>query len=259
LASIDFSDVTELSGAPITVEQLTRLHHRYTWAANYCVDKDVLEAGCGVGAGLGLLSLKARSLKAGDFSSVMVNLATRHYQNRVAISQFDAQNLPMANRSLDVVLLFEAIYYVPDAEAFVKECGRVLRSGGFALVVTANKDLWDFHPSPHTQKYYGVTELDRLFASHGFECEFFGYQDVIQSSWRQRILRPLKRLAVVTGLMPKTMSGKRWLKRLVFGPEVPMPPEVAPDAAVYIPPTPIASQESDRRHKIVYCAAKFRG
>jgi SAM-dependent methyltransferase len=255
LSNTDFSEVTELSGTPITVEQLTRLHHRYTWATNYSAGKVVVETGCGVGPGLGLLAQVARTVRAGDFSPTMVGLAQRHYGDRIEVSQFDAQSLPFPDQSLDVVLLFEAIYYVPNAELFVKECRRVLRSNGYVLLVTANKDLWDFHPSPYTHKYYGVVELAEMLSRYGFKSVFFGYQDATQTSFKQRVLRPIKRLAVATGLMPKTMAGKRWLKKLVFGAEVSMPAEVTADMAVYVPPTAIPPDKPDRRHKIIYCAA----
>jgi SAM-dependent methyltransferase len=253
----DFSEVTELSGTPITREQLVRLHHRYTWATGHCCGKDVLEAGCGVGPGLGLLAGTARSVRAGDFSPTMVALANKHYQGRIDVTQFDAQSLPFQDQSFDTILLFEAIYYVPDTEQFVRECRRVLRPDGRVLIVTANKDLWDFHPSPYTHNYLGVVELNMMFERYSFACEFFGYQDAGKSSLRQRLLRPVKRLAVMTGLMPKTMSGKRWLKKLVFGSEVSMPAEVTSDMAIYEPPMKINSTTPDTKHKIIYCAAQL--
>jgi len=252
----DYSEVTEIAGEPISGEQFDRLHHRYAWAAQYCRDRDVVEAACGTGPGLGVLKSAARALCAGDISPKMAAIAHRHYGARIAITQFDAQALPFADKSKDVILLFEAIYYLPDATRFVRECARVLRSGGHVLIVTANKDLWDFHPSPYAHRYFGVPELRQLLAEQGFECEFCGFQDASRSSLRQRILRPLKRIAVLAGLMPKTMSGKRWLKKLVFGAELPMPAEIQPDARPYVPPERIPATQPDRRHKIVYCAAR---
>ena len=72
---------------------------------------------------------------------------------------------------------------------------------------------------------------------------------------RQRLLRPVKRAAVALKLMPTTMSGKRWLKRLVYGPEVKMPAELSPEADSYLPPTPVDPNVPDLRHKIIYCTA----
>ncbi|HEU4654948.1 MAG TPA: class I SAM-dependent methyltransferase [Steroidobacteraceae bacterium] len=254
----DYEEVTEIAGTPITAEQLFRLHHRYTWASEYCAGKDAVECGCGTGPGLGLLHSVSRSFEAGDISELMVRTARRHYEGRVNIAQFSAEALPFADDSKDVVVLFEAIYYLPDAPKFVRECVRVLRANGYVLIVTANKDLWDFHPSPYTHKYYGVRELRDLFTAHGFECEFFGLQSVRQIGLRQRLLRPVKRAAVASGLMPKTMAGKRWLKRLVFGSEIPMPAEVLPEMGQYARPEKIREDVADQEHKIIYCAARLR-
>ncbi len=58
----NYVDVTELSGDEVSQEQVERLCHRYYWAGGYCRDKDVLEAGCGAGQGLGYIAGLARSV-----------------------------------------------------------------------------------------------------------------------------------------------------------------------------------------------------
>lgn len=252
----DFSTVTELAYAPISLEQLDRLVNRYGWAASYCGGKDVVEAACGVGPGLGILSATARTLQAGDYSPRILDIARRHYRDRVSLSEFDAQQMPFEDGSKDVIILFEAIYYLPHPDRFISECVRVLRGDGLVLLTSANKDVWDFHPSPHSYEYFGVAELGRLLARFGFECAFYGFQPVDLAPLRQRLLRPVKRVAVMSGLMPKTMNGKRWLKRLVFGQEMPMPAEITSATGRYTPPQPIPAGQPDRRHKIICCAAR---
>jgi SAM-dependent methyltransferase len=252
----DFRKVTELTGAPISFEQLDRLVNRYNWAASYCLDKDVVEAGCGVGAGLGLLASAARTLQAGDYAAEILEVARSHYGDRVSLREFDAQHLPFADSTKDVVILFEAIYYLPHPERFISECARVLRSDGFVLLASANKDVWDFHPSLHSCSYFGVAELGTMLARFGFECTFFGFQRIDLAPLRQRLLRPLKRAAVASGLMPRTMQGKRWLKRLVFGREIPMPAEITVATGSYAAPQQILSGQPDRRHKVIYCAGR---
>jgi SAM-dependent methyltransferase len=254
-SATNYLEVTEIVGEPITATQLARLHHRYKWAAGHCKGLDAVEAACGTGPGLGLLARAARSFEAGDYSPAIVEIARRHYDGRFPITEFDAQQMPFAAQSKDVVMLFEAIYYVPDASRFVAECARVLRPDGRVLIVTVNKDLWDFHPSAHSVRYYGVGELGELFAAHGFRCEFFGIEPVDAVNLRQRILRPVKRFAVMTGLMPRTMAGKRWLKRIVFGRQEPMPAEISDGAAPYEPPARVPPGAADRVHRIIYCVA----
>jgi len=254
----DFLDVTELAGEEVSREQIERICHRYYWAGEYCRGKDVLEAACGTGQGLGFLASLARSFLAGDYSGQILEIARRHYGNRINIRQFDAQNMPFPDDSLDVVILFEAIYYLPDAGKFAAECARVLRPGGRVLIATANKDLYDFNPSPHTHRYYGVVELSELFRSRGFNAECFGCWPAGNASLLQKALRPVKMIAARLGLIPKTMAGKKLLKRLVFGKLVPMPAEITVGMAPYAPPVPLAPDMPDRKHKVIYCAAVLK-
>lgn len=260
-SSSDFTDVTEMAGEPISAEQLERLCHRYFWAVGYCQGKDVVELACGTGPGLGILGRAARQLDAGDFSSQMVERVRRHYGDRVRVQRFDAQHMPYPDHSRDVILIFEALYYLPDPAAFFRECRRVLRPGGRLLIATANKDLADFNPSPHSHQYLGVAELHRELGNEGFAVRCLGHLDVGSVSLRQKILRPVKRLVVASGLMPKTMRGKRLLKRLVFGQPVPMPAEIADGqrpAEVTGSLAELPPGQADRRHKVIYCEATLR-
>lgn len=252
---VDYRDVTELAGDEVTQEQVERLCNRYYWSGNYCQGKDVLEVACGTGQGLGYLASLAKSLEAGDYSQEILEIAHSHYGDRINLQQLDAQSLPFTSYSLDVILLFEAIYYIPDARKFVQECQRVLRKGGKVLIATANKDLYDFNPSPYTYTYYGVLELNELFSRYGFTVECFGSSPVQKISWKQRLLRPLKKFAVQFGLIPKTMAGKKLLKRLVFGDLVRMPSEVGEGMTSYVEPVILPANQPDRRHKVIYCVA----
>jgi len=256
--TIDYSTVTEIAGEEITLEQFERLCHRYYWAGTYCAGKDVIEAACGSGPGLGFLLGLAKSLRAGDYDGGILQIARQHYGDRVELRQFDAQDMPFEDHSADVVILFEAIYYLPSAERFVQECRRVLRKGGQVLIATANKDLYDFNPSPFSHTYYGVVELGQLFTGLGFAAECFGYLSVREVSLRQRVLRPVKRLAVSLGLVPKTMGSKKLLKRLVFGRMTTMPAEITEGMIAYRPPKPLALSEPDHEHKVIYCAATLQ-
>lgn len=110
----DFISVTEIAGDEVTQEQADRLCNRYYWAGRYCSGKDVVEAACGPGQGLGYLGGIARSLEAGDYSDAILAIARRHYGNRIVLNQFDAQDMPFEENSKDVIILFEAIYYLPD-------------------------------------------------------------------------------------------------------------------------------------------------
>ena len=251
----DCVDVTELSGDKVSREQVERLCQRYYWAGEYCRGKDVLEAGCGAGQGLGYIAGLARSLVAGDFSEDIMEIAHRYYGDRIALRRFDAQDMPFENDSFDVVILFEAIYYLPFAGRFVEECKRVLRTGGRVLISSANKDLYDFNPSPHAHGRFGTKELSELFGSHGFSVVCFGSTPVDRVSIRQKLFRPIKKIAVDLDLIPKTMNAKKFLKRIVFGDLVPMPYEVSERMVGLAKANAIPADRPDTMHKVIYCAA----
>jgi len=254
---IDYSSVTELSVSYVSQEQIDRICNRYYWAGKYCYNKDVLEVACGTGQGLGYLSKIAKNLNAGDYSEKILKIAQEHYGNRIALRQFDAQNMPYKDNSLDVIILFEAIYYLPSAEKFISECRRVLRDGGKVLIATANKDLYDFNPSPYSYKYYGVVELKELFIKQGFTVEFCGNTPVDILSLRQKLFRPVKKWVVKFGLVPKTLEGKKIIKRLIFGRLVKMPAEIKENMVPFIEPIKLSSSQPDKKHKVIYCVASL--
>lgn len=253
--ALEFLDVTELAGDPISGEQLKRLVHRYMWAAGFCRGKDVAEVACGTGPGLGFLARVSNSLEAGDFSTPMLDRVRKHYGENIPLSQFDALTMPYGESSKDILVIFEAIYYLSDVEKFRDECRRVLRPGGYLLIATSNKDLSDFNPSPYSHRYLGTRELGEVFGKLG-EVSLFGFLDTRTIALRQRILRPIRVLAVKFGLMPKTMTGKRLLKRLVFGKPINMPAEIDGSEVAYQPPKKLSAAEPDQRHKVIYCAVK---
>ncbi len=252
---VEFASVTEIAGDEVSQEQVQRICNRYYWAGQYCNDKDVLEVACGTGQGLGYLSSLATSLIAGDYDNSIFEMARKHYAQRVDLRQFDAQDMPFDDKCFDVIILFEAIYYLPKAEKFVSECHRILRPGGKVLIATANKDLYDFNPSPYTYKYYGTVELNRLFTDRGFSVELFGDTPVDQISIRQKILRPVKKIASSLHLIPGSMKAKKRLKKIMFGELIKMPAEIYEGMVEYKIPTAISHLHPDIKHKVIYCAA----
>jgi ubiquinone/menaquinone biosynthesis C-methylase UbiE len=258
LSPPDFLQVTELAGDEVTAEQIQRLAHRYSWAGEFCKGRDVLEVACGHGQGLGYLATIANTLAAGDISAALVARANAHYKSRINVEEMDAQSLPFPDKSLDVVILFEALYYLPSPDRFMRECARVLRPNGNVLIVSANKDLYDFNPSPFSHRYYGVMELDQLCTAHNFSSQFFGVTAVNAVSLWQKLLRPIKLFAVKLRLMPKTMKGKKLLKRIVFGKLIPMPAEIDVRSVPYTPAAVLRKDVPDRRYKVLYVAATLQ-
>lgn len=250
-----FLSVTESGGEKVTKEQVYRFIQRYVWAGKICTGKNVLELACGSGPGLGYIQKQARSLIAADISKEVLNLARSHYGNRIDLRELDACDTGLNSSSFDVIILFEAIYYFENPEIFFSEAYRLLLPGGKILLATANKDLFDFNPSPFSYNYFNPPELQELLNKHGFDTVFFGGNPKSITDRKSKFLTFIKHFAVKYRLIPASMNGKRLIKRLIFGPLITMPKELNINGVKYESPTPIPNDKIDTIHQVLYCIA----
>jgi SAM-dependent methyltransferase len=256
-ALFDYSSITEAPGLKATQEQLTRLYHRYRFAQEYTDSRDVLEIGCGCGVGLGFLSQKARAVIGGDIDKKNVRIARKLYEDSpICIQELDAHNLSFEDGSFDLVLLFEAIYYLRHPEIFVQEAKRVLRKDGVLIICTVNKDWPDFHPSPYTYKYFSVPELYNLLKSQFTKVQIFGAFPSQSNTFFEHCKSLLKRIAVQCNLIPCSLRARAYLKRIFFGPLKPIPAQIFENMAPYEPPISLPSNDVNTNYKIIYAVAK---
>jgi len=251
----DYSAVTEAAGQLMSQVQLRRMRERYAWANAFAVGRDVLEVGCGGGQGLSVLLAPGRRIWAGDIDFARVTDVRGEYGSEVRCLQFDAQALPFAAKSLDTVIFFEGLYYLTDVSRFLAECRRVLRPGGVVLLATANRDVPDFAPSAYSTFYPNCEDLRDLVAAHGFESQFFGGSPRASLGRWYRLLSPLKRIAAKHHLFPATLSGRTWLKRVVFGRLVAAPRRLYPECDGVSRPAAIPPLV-DGKYQVLYCAAR---
>jgi SAM-dependent methyltransferase len=133
------------------------------------------------------------------------------------VVQFDAQQLPFTDGSFDIVLMLEMIYYLPDLPKALAEARRVLRPGGRLLVTVPNPDRPDFNPSPLSTGYHDAVGLTQLLETAGFEATAYGAFAIAQEGPRDRVLAPLRHVAVRLHLIPRSMRLKSLLKRILYG------------------------------------------
>ncbi|MBN1105555.1 MAG: class I SAM-dependent methyltransferase [Deltaproteobacteria bacterium] len=252
----DYVHVTELAGDDVSREQVERMYSRYDFARQYCSGKDVIEIGCGSGQGLGYLAGVAGRTVGGDLSEPLLSMAGSHYKGRIPLVRLDAHALPFRDHCSDVVILFEAVYYLAKPEEFVRECTRVLRPKGTLIMCSANKDLPDFNPSPHSHNYFSPPQFAELLRPYGFDVQCLGDCEVDYGSLRQKVFSFVKKTMVRWNLMPKTMAGKKIFKRIVFGKLVAMPAELTNEHGSCPLPTGIDATIPDRRHKVIFVVGR---
>ncbi len=104
----------------------------------------ILEVACGRGGFVRELAQAGARVTGCDFSGAALRVGAGKL-NRLAVNrdapplvQGDAQNLPFAGDSFDVVVSCETIEHVPDPWAALREMYRVTRPGGRLFLTTPN-------------------------------------------------------------------------------------------------------------------------
>ncbi len=247
----DFSSVTETWGLGASPEQLAMQYFRYRLAAEVGQGGVVLEVGCGSGMGVPYLSAHARMVVGGDYTMPLLEEARGHLPDANLV-RMDAQHLPFRDHSFDAVLMLEMIYYVADQPAAFAECRRVLRPGGKLMVCLPNRDRPDFNPSPFSTRYPGLGEVTELFSRSGFDVRVYGNFSVEEESLRDRILRPIRHVAVSRNLIPGSMRARSMIKRVLYG-RLPALGAVHDGMADYVAPVELdRAAASDNRYKNLY-------
>src|SRR5690606_34061985 len=108
----DYTTITELPGAGLTPEQYSRFIQRYALAAGQAQGRRVLEVACGSGSGLTYLAERAAGVVGLDYAGPVLQQARE--RSTPPLVQGDAHNLPFDAARFDLLLCFEAIYYLCD-------------------------------------------------------------------------------------------------------------------------------------------------
>jgi ubiquinone/menaquinone biosynthesis C-methylase UbiE len=145
---------------------------------------DIMELGCGPGD-LWLQNLPRIApgwrITLSDFSPGMLGQAVANLRGQGHLFVFaltDAQSIPFADRSFDIVIANHMLYHVPDRSRALAEMRRVLRPGGRLYASTVGRS--------HLRELWGlVSRVDPALASRAadvtnpFTLES-GYEEVAQ-------------------------------------------------------------------------------
>jgi SAM-dependent methyltransferase len=256
----DYTAITELPQSLLSEEQTLRMAHRYHLAAGMASSRRVLEVACGAGAGLGLLAGAARSFCAVDYTQAVLQVAKDHYGRRVPLAQADAQQLPFADGAFDLILCFEAIYYLPDYRRFLRQCHRVLAADGQLLLSLSNPSWPDFVPGAMTVHYPSAPELAESLAGAGFsDVQLWGILPTSTSTAGDRLRHRLRRLALRINLPALLGPLSDPLKQLLYRRLQPLPAELDAETAATLaqrtPINPVSGQHVDSIHRVLYTIA----
>jgi len=121
-------------------------------------DRDVLEAGCGIGTDAMRFTLSGARYTGVDFSPSALALGRRRARGTDArFVEASILDLPFPDGSFDLVYSNGVIHHVPETQRAIDEFHRVLRPGGTAIVMVYHRNSLNF--------YVSIMVVRRLLAS----------------------------------------------------------------------------------------------
>ena len=117
--------------------------HRYAIALAHAAGKSVLDIACGEGYGSNLLAAKAKTVIGVDLSSEAIEHASRKYgADNLQFKQGSAAEIPLPDKSVDLVVSFETIEHHAKHEEMLSEIKRVLITDGLLIMSSPDKEMY---------------------------------------------------------------------------------------------------------------------
>lgn len=140
----DQSHILTFTGERFLPEQFGNIAaehiHRYRTALQIVDGLDVLDLACGEGYGTSMLGQRARRVFGVDIAvEAIKHASSRYMSDNISFLRGRADNIPIGDASVDIVVSFETIEHVKEQQRMLTEIKRVLRPGGALLLSSPNK------------------------------------------------------------------------------------------------------------------------
>ena len=125
-------------------DYVTHLMHlkAYQTAEKFVEGKKLLEIGCNTGYGSATLADLPGEMHAIDVSEKAIRTAKdEHGDSGIHFRVTDGRQLPFGSDEFDVIIAFQLIEHVVDADALLQDIRRVLRKDGLLLMTTPNGEM----------------------------------------------------------------------------------------------------------------------
>jgi glycosyltransferase involved in cell wall biosynthesis/SAM-dependent methyltransferase len=140
---------------------------RYLFAAGYCAGKRVLDMACGPGYGAYILKMLGATEVVGvDRDTTTIEFARRHYSAAgLDFVAGDATALALEGPPFEVIVSFETLEHIADADAFLGTVRRHLAPGGL-FIVSCPHDARSPWVSPFHVRHYTYADFREVVARH---------------------------------------------------------------------------------------------
>jgi len=166
---------SEMANDPLTYQQHLM---RYAWALRFCVGSAVLDAACGAGYGLDLISGVARAVIGFDNNLDALDYAKKMYKfsNRPSMFlQVDLEKVDFCNffgqNPVDCVVSFETIEHLDNPDFFLENVKNILLPGQRFIFSIPNAGAVSFH-----KKIYDLAGAKKLISRHFKNVEWYGQE-----------------------------------------------------------------------------------
>lgn len=152
---------------------------RYAAAQDLVKGKTVLDIASGTGYGAALLAESAKQVIGIDYDKDAIAYSKKLYSAKnIEFIQGDAEDLPLKDNSVDVVVSLETIEHLPNPEKFVQEVTRVLKPDGVFYVSTPNDDEHFDQGNVYHLHEFDFKELNTVISKYFKKAEYY-----FQGSW----------------------------------------------------------------------------
>ncbi len=173
-------------------------------------DAYILDVGCGIGTALGSLVDKYCLHGYGvDICNAALTRARARFQSRSNLLGFvmgDINALPFVDNTFDLVIAFGVVEHIDNTEEGIKECYRMVRSGGICAFAQPHKrsfgpiqrrlssmmGLWPYG----CQREFTAKEFERMLRNAGFRDIRFAIEQACSDMVLIHMLDSLLRLFI---------------------------------------------------------------
>lgn len=162
------------------VDTLTQHLARYIFALKYCARKRVLDAACGTGYGLEIMSWVASEIYGVDIDNDTIIYAEEHFgfsNRKRAFYVRDLSNNYFSSipwrECVDVITSFETIEHLENPDFFLENVKIALVPGGHFIFSIPNTNPSQFH-----KKVYDLNDAQKLISDHFQNVKWFGQNDI---------------------------------------------------------------------------------
>lgn len=177
--------------------------YKFVVKENIVEGKRILDIGCGIGYGVGILKDGQTELAVGidkDYPSTRYGQETYGFEG-LGFAQAYAEHLPFAPDSFDVVVSLEAIEHLENPKAFLNEAHRVLTEDGVFIISTPNREITNpgtsLEDKPKNKfhlREYSKEEFKELLEKYFGTVELFGQYNPQKDKRGNPLVRRIKLL-----------------------------------------------------------------